>query len=191
MWNIAAEYFRLFRHGLKETMESSNVAKGEPLTLVRSQAQKGFLYAVLAPNVVGLSGFGVKKLLEDYRTLAFCLPSMSTRLVLLKQGAGGSIHATTKVTFVITENTLQLAFPHLIPGGKVSPFAAKLLGQRFVMRGSVHFEWDSDIGRVSLLQAKADLLTPMLRQLEDLKMVSSVFKGALITPECTPARSDK
>ncbi|KAL3658909.1 hypothetical protein V7S43_016050 [Phytophthora oleae] len=175
----------------QSTMESSNVTEGEPLAMARSQVQKGFLYAVLAPNVIGLSGFGVEKLLDDYRALAFCLPSMITRLVRLTTGPGGSIHATTKVEIVITENTLRLVFPHLILGGTVSPLASKLLGQRVVMRGSTHFEWDSGKGRVSLLQEKEDLLTPMLERLGGLEMVSSVFKNALITPECTPTRSNQ
>ncbi|KAK1929665.1 hypothetical protein P3T76_014882 [Phytophthora citrophthora] len=187
MWNIAAEYFRLFHHGLKEHQATRESSEGAPLA--RSQTQKGFLYAVLAPGVIGMSGFGVEKLLDDYRTLAFCLQSMSTRLVRLTTGAEGSIQATTRVEFVVTENSLRLAFPHLVTGGKVSLLASKLLGQRFVTRGSIRFEWDNDIGRVSLLQA--NLLTPMLELFGDLEMVSSVFKDALITPECAPTRSDE
>ncbi|KAF1775799.1 hypothetical protein GQ600_24580 [Phytophthora cactorum] len=48
------------------------------------------------------------------------------------------------------------------------------------MRGAVHFDWDSENGRIARLHHKADLLTPLLELLGSLEEVSSVFENALV-----------
>ncbi|KAK1929664.1 hypothetical protein P3T76_014881 [Phytophthora citrophthora] len=178
-WSVTAEYFRLFDYGLKGDIVESKAG---------SNAQLGFLCANMAPDVVGLTGCGVERLIEDFRLLSLYLPSLSTRLLRLEMGPRESIIATTRVEFTLKTNTIRLAFPHLIQDGEWSPTALLLLDQRVVMQGTTHFEWDSESCRIILLQVKADLLTPMLKLLGDLETVVYVFEDALITPECTPAR---
>ncbi|ETL27368.1 hypothetical protein L916_19079 [Phytophthora nicotianae] len=190
-WSIAAEYFRLFRYGLRgdfapsKPLESMGYASSSGST-----AQRGFLCANMAADVVGPTGCGVQNLIDDLRKLTLCLPTLETRVVRLKTGPRKSITAVTRVEITMTANTIRLAFPHLVQNEKWSPFALMLLDQQFVMDGSVHLEWDSDSSRVALLQSKSDLLTPMLKVFGNLDIVTCIFENAFITPECTLARRD-
>ncbi|KAG1694059.1 hypothetical protein DVH05_022076 [Phytophthora capsici] len=178
-WNLAAEFFRLFDYGLKGGVMASTPG---------SNAQLSFLRANIAADVAGSTGCGVERLSEDFRLLSRYLPSLSTCLLRLEMGPRESIIATTRVEFTFTMNTIRLAFPHLIQDGKWSPTALLLLDQRLVTQGQTYFEWDRESSRVTLLQSKADLLTPMLKLLGDLETIAYVFEDALITPQCTPAR---
>ncbi|ETM33777.1 hypothetical protein L914_18990 [Phytophthora nicotianae] len=189
-WGVAAEYFRLFPYGLRGGFTST-----EPHDLIEapssgSSEQRGFLIANMAADVIGPKGCGLQKLVEGLRKLTLYLPTMSTQLVRLETGPRDSIIASTRVEVTITANAIRLAFPHLIHNKKRSRFASMLQGQQLVTQGVVHFEWDSDSSRVTLLQSKADLLTPMLKILGDLETVASVFQEALITPECTLSSKD-
>uniref|UniRef100_H3GW01 Uncharacterized protein n=1 Tax=Phytophthora ramorum TaxID=164328 RepID=H3GW01_PHYRM len=191
--SVVAEYFRLFRYGLKGSAlmnDPDNSTKVAPNTNV-STVQRDFLHAATSPDVIGETGFGVESLIEDYRRLALYLPDSDTQLVRLDTGPEDSLTATTTVGITITANTLHFAFPHLVHNGdrdQWSPLAVKLLDQRFVLRGLIHFKWDSITSRVKLVQSKADLLTPMLHLLGDLETVSRVFDNALVTPECKLAQ---
>ncbi|KAF1775790.1 hypothetical protein GQ600_9740 [Phytophthora cactorum] len=109
-------------------------------------------------------------------------------LVSLEYTADGLVIGKTLGRLTITENTLYHAFPHLIGAGEGeerAELARRLLGQQLVMRGAVHFEWDSENGRIARLHHKADLLTPLLELLGSLEEVSRVFENALVTPEST------
>uniref|UniRef100_H3H5G9 Uncharacterized protein n=1 Tax=Phytophthora ramorum TaxID=164328 RepID=H3H5G9_PHYRM len=186
---VVAEYFRLFRYGLKGSAPTNDPGSSThvaPDTFV-SSVQRDFLHAAVSPDVVGETGFGVERLIEDYRRLALYLPDSDTQLVRLDTGPGDSLTATAAVAIVVTAKMLHFAFPHLVRDGdrgQWSQLAATLLGQRFVLRGSIQFKWDSGTSRVKLVQTRADLLTPILRLLGDLETISRVFDNALITPEC-------
>ncbi|ETL81708.1 hypothetical protein L917_18017 [Phytophthora nicotianae] len=59
-----------------------------------------------------------------------------------------------------------------------------MLGKKLVMRGSVLFGWDNTTDKIVSFHSQADMITPMLNLLGNLKDVSCVFSKARITPEC-------
>ncbi|ETP51938.1 hypothetical protein F442_02991, partial [Phytophthora nicotianae P10297] len=190
VWHVVAEYFRLFRFGLKKST-------GEPWTTVEEEqsscvlrAQRDFMYTFMAPNVAGNNGTGVERLLEYYRLLAFYLPDCETRIVRMEI-VEDMVFVTTTVQITITANALQRAFPHMEPGAEQNEWplvAKKLLGKQIVMRGSTRFMWDSTTQHVTLLQSSADLLSSILRLLGDIRSVCNAFGEARITPDCTLTR---
>lgn len=97
----------------------------------------------------------------------------------VKKITDNSLVAATTTSITITSSSMRYVWPPLT---KLQA-AAKLLGQRVVMRGSVRFEWDSTINRVVRLIFQADMVSPMLQLLGSLEDVSLLFSGGLLTPE--------
>ncbi|OWY97448.1 hypothetical protein PHMEG_00032014, partial [Phytophthora megakarya] len=67
--------------------------------------------------------------------------------------------------------------------------AATLLDQTLVMRGSVVLEWDNAMDKVIRVHFQADMMTPLIKLLGDMKDVNSVFNKARVTPDCRFVRS--
>ncbi|POM79983.1 Hypothetical protein PHPALM_2234 [Phytophthora palmivora] len=83
------------------------------------------------------------------------------------------------VSITLTCNTLRRAFPHLnsnehgdTNGGVWSPLAARMLGQKLVLRGFVQFGWDDATDKVVRLHFQADMMTPMVKLLGSLSDVA-------------------
>ncbi|KAG7394317.1 hypothetical protein PHYBOEH_005362 [Phytophthora boehmeriae] len=187
VWSVAAEYFRLFRNGSQLPETAVGATSSRAVCAVDFQVQRNFLRATMSSDVVGETGCGVEALLETWKMITLLHEDINVQLLRLDQGAAGSLVATTKVTFSINENTMRLAFPHLVSvdeAGNWSPLAAKLLGQQLVVRGAVRLIWDEVSGRMISVQNEADMLTPMLQLLGSLEDVSCVFDNALVTPAC-------
>ncbi|POM60183.1 hypothetical protein PHPALM_30994 [Phytophthora palmivora] len=182
VWKIAAEYFRLFRHGyIAPTTYAEYQTNGIPR---RSNAQYEFLQATMSIDVTNDTVRGVDALLENWRLFSLHHTDVQLQLDRLETGPEGSLVATVKYGITITENTLQNLYPHLQVGdGKWCPLAKRLLHQRIKIIGSICFGWDNSSGRVVSLNTKADLLTPMLRLLGSLENVAHVFSGARISLE--------
>ncbi|KAJ8578170.1 hypothetical protein ON010_g1040 [Phytophthora cinnamomi] len=190
VWSVTAEYFRLFQYGLKASAPARDrLSTTSELPPCDSSAQRDFLYRTMAPDVIGQTGSGVENLLREYQIIARCLPTISTRLDRLDYEDSNSLVATTMVEVVITSSSLRVAFPHLVPNGKWSTLATKLLDRHFFVKGSTRFEWNSSTRRFTLLQYNIDLLTPMLNLLGSFESVARVFEEAAITPEGTVARA--
>ncbi|KAK1948581.1 hypothetical protein P3T76_000870 [Phytophthora citrophthora] len=182
VWNVAAEYFRVFRYGVGA---SPRMALPSPFQV---ETQRSFLHSTMASNVMSETGFGVDALIDNWSFVTTFHPDIDVQLVSLENDADGFMVGRTLGRLTITENTLRNAFPQLLSDGMDTErvqLAARLLGQQVVMRGCVQFEWDSEMGRVARVQHKADLLTPLLDLLGSLEAVSCVFDNALVTPEST------
>lgn len=180
LWNVAAEYFRLFRNGYKPPVFVSKKAAVSTKTQQSSgyYVQRDFLQGAMSPNVVCGAVWGVEALLEHWRVLSFYFPDIDMEIVRLEKQDQDTLLATTKMKVTITEHTLRHAFPHLVGSPAL---AAKLLEQHLTVRGSVRFEWDvSVIG----LHHSGDLLAPMLKLLGRLEDVSRVFEKARISADC-------
>lgn len=113
---------------------------------------------------------------------------MKVELGSLHMNANDSVVAHTVTHLTITERSLHYVFLHLCRSSSGEDderleLAAKLLGQRIVVRGSTHFDWDDTYGHVTSVWTQSDLLTPMLRLLGNLVDVSRVFEEALIAPD--------
>lgn len=117
---------------------------------------------------------GAEALLENWRLFTLLHGDLQVQLTSLEQLSGGSLLAATSVTLTIIQNTVLHLYPHLIRvganGQEWSPLASRMLNQRLVVPGSVRFDWDSTSGRVSRLESKLDMLTPMLKLLGSLRL---------------------
>ncbi|RLN85629.1 hypothetical protein BBO99_00000423 [Phytophthora kernoviae] len=190
VWNVAAEYFRLFRYGYvspQMTVRTTSDDVSELMNSNKSHAQLDFLQSTMASDVTDGTLCGVEQLLKNWRLLSLYHKDVRMELVRLEKapGVGESLIATTSISLTITESTLRYVYPHLTDNreGEWSPLADKLLNQHIVMRGSVHFDWDRLNGWVARLESKVDILTPMIRLLGNLEDVARVFDGAFIALE--------
>ncbi|OWZ14549.1 Necrosis inducing protein NPP1 [Phytophthora megakarya] len=177
LWGAATDYFRLFRHGIRSPSDTSY------------SCALNVLDSSMAPNVRDGLMCGPKAILTRWMLFSLCFDDILVDLQCLKKGPiKNSVVATVITNITISTGSLRLVFPHLIKEGErdgdVTSLADKLLGQHLVVRGSVVFEWDSSIGRVTKMQSQADMLTPMLRVLGTLEDVNRVFERSSVTPEC-------
>ncbi|KAG2786428.1 hypothetical protein PC129_g20612 [Phytophthora cactorum] len=162
-WALASEYFRQFNYYLSA-----------PGTLYKMAST--FLHEIMAPDVTDGSLFGVDAQLEGWRLLALYFGDVRVDLKGLRTPTTDTLIAGTVTSVTITNNTLRRAFPHLnsdgvggTKGGAWSPLAAKVLGKRLVMHGSVFFCWDCATDKVVSLHSQADMITPMLNLLGSLE----------------------
>ncbi|OWY99302.1 hypothetical protein PHMEG_00029713 [Phytophthora megakarya] len=182
VWSIALEYFRIFHYGLPATSQFMTYSTMEPC------AQLDFVQNSMAPDVVFNGERGPEAVIKSWGCLSHWFKDISVDLDRLTKGPAGSVIASTVTTVTITEQTLRQVFPRLWMldgrgGCLVSTLVNKLRGQRLVMRGSTHFEWDGGYGRVICVRTMADMLTPLLELLGNVEDVARVFNEALITPE--------
>ncbi|KAG2786222.1 hypothetical protein PC129_g22979 [Phytophthora cactorum] len=183
-WALASEYFRQFNYYLSS-----------PRTLYKMAST--FLHEIMAPDVTDGSLFGVDAQLEGWRLLALYFGDVRVDLKGLRTPTHDTLIAGTVTSVTITNNTLRRAFPHLnsdgvggTEGGAWSPLAAKVLGKRLVMHGSVFFCWDCATDKVVSLHSQADMITPMLNLLGSLEDVSCAFFKARVTPDCKFVRGE-
>ncbi|GMF27632.1 unnamed protein product [Phytophthora lilii] len=185
LWDVAVEYFRLFRFGLREPALPQQSSKTQEMPAC---AQLDFLRATMAPDVMFNAGRGVESIMRNWKYFTLWFQDVEIELEGLKRGGEDSLIASMTTSFTITERSLLTVFPHLCSKDAVRTaegfsLADKLLGQRIVMRGLTRFDWDGGYGRVI---SESDMLTPMLRILGSLEDVSRVFEKSLIS--LTPYR---
>ncbi|OWY95945.1 hypothetical protein PHMEG_00033911 [Phytophthora megakarya] len=176
VWEVASEFFQHFQDGVKSVETQHSTAK--------DAEQRSFMWRVMAPDVTDGAVTGVEALLEAWRFVSQCFLHMDMKPVKLQNPAAHVLVAYTEGTVTIDEETLRLAFPHLVQHKRGSPLAAMLVGQQLVVHGSVQFEWDDARRLVTGVRWEMDLLTPLLELFGRLEDVSRVFEGALLTPDC-------
>eukprot|EP00644_Phytophthora_capsici_P011740 jgi/Phyca11/553001/estExt2_Genewise1Plus.C_PHYCAscaffold_500290 len=179
VWAVAAEFFRLFRHGVK-----GPVLKQESSTFLpkHNQAQWDFMQSTMAADVTDGIVSGVQQLMENLAQQSRCYEEIDVLPLRMDEGRGDSLIVTTRCELKITERTLSYGFPNLVRDGRRSPLADLMFGQKIFIQGTTHFMWGQSSGRVTRLVSKADLVTPLLRLLGSLEHVAQVFDGARITP---------
>ncbi|ETL39780.1 hypothetical protein L916_08921 [Phytophthora nicotianae] len=183
LWNVAVEYFRLFRYGLRASDLSDRSRDST------ASAQLDFLRSTMAPDVMYNAGRGVEAIMRNWTYFSLWFQDVEVELDGLQKSVADSLIARTTTTFTITERTLIKVFPHLCSNDADATgrkLAAKLLGQTISIRGSTRFDWDSGYGRVTSVISESDMLTPMLQVLGSLEHVSLVFEKSLIS--LTPYR---
>ncbi|KAG7380580.1 hypothetical protein PHYPSEUDO_007020 [Phytophthora pseudosyringae] len=176
VWPAAAEFFRLFRHGVEGPGSSTTMPS-------QKQAQWNFMQHTMALDVTDGVSFGVQAVMENLALQSRCYEEMNLRPLRMDSGPGNSLVVTTRCELVITKNTLCFGFPNLVKDGQWSPLADRMLGSNISIHGSMHFFWDSASGRVARLQWESDLMTPLLRLLGSLEDVAHAFDGARLSPE--------
>ncbi|KAI9982148.1 hypothetical protein PInf_008039 [Phytophthora infestans] len=183
LWNVAVEYFRLFRYGLRASDLSDRSREST------ASAQLDFLRSTMAPDVMYNAGRGVEAIMRNWTCFSLWFQDVEVELDSLQKSGTESLIARTTTTFTITQHTLVKVFPHLC--GKDADatgrlLASKLLGQSIAIQGSTRFDWDSGYGPVASVISESDMLTPMLQVLGRLEFVSRVFEKSLIS--LTPYR---
>ncbi|ETL88516.1 hypothetical protein, variant 2 [Phytophthora nicotianae] len=189
IWNIAAEYFRLFRHGTKGSTMVENAHIEPALNLLHSQVQWDFMKTTMAPDVTDGVVIGIDALIESHALQSRCYEAIDLQPLRMDDGPEGLLIVSTQCELTITENMLVCGFPNLVKDGEWSSLADKMLGKKIVIYGSTHFFWDNTRGRVVRLQWKADVMTALLRLLGSLDTVPQVFNGARMSPEGMVKRS--
>ncbi|KAF4030843.1 hypothetical protein GN244_ATG17350 [Phytophthora infestans] len=111
----------------------------------------------MSPDILVDTSSGVDALLRKWNLLTQWFPDVSIQVKQLKQTAEHSIVALTTISFTITASAI---------------------------RGSVRFDWDMKSKQVILLHHQVDMVSVLVRLLDDLEDVVLVFDGANITPEC-------
>ncbi|KAG7383893.1 hypothetical protein PHYBOEH_009733 [Phytophthora boehmeriae] len=184
VWNVVPEFFRLFRYGVKEPVETT-----QRLTR-KDHVQLDFLRKTMAPDLICNTECGVEALVEHLTCASNAFQDLETRLVRLEGDTDDCVVATTLTTCIITKIVLQHACPHLVSEKKGWPhLATRLLGQHISIRGVARFQWDVEAELVTRIVYEADLLTPLLRMLGTLEDVSWVFAKSLLTPGCTSSHA--
>ncbi|KAF4141685.1 hypothetical protein GN958_ATG09132 [Phytophthora infestans] len=138
------------------------------------------------PSVVLNAEYGPEAILQHWFFVGY-FDDVDVELNRWETTDGKSLVATTTTSVTISKHTLRSVFPHLRTtdnSDRNGKLAEKLLNQRLVMRGSTCFEWDASTGRVAKVISQSDMLTPMLKLLNDNMVdVSRVFEQALISSE--------
>ncbi|KAG7389668.1 hypothetical protein PHYBOEH_007383 [Phytophthora boehmeriae] len=180
VWNVVPEFFRLFRYGVKEPVETTQrLAR-------KDHVQLDFLRKTMAPDLICNTECGVEALVEHLTCVSNAFQDLETRLVRLEGDTDDCVVATTLTTCTITNTVLQYACPHLVSEKKGwSRHVTRLLGQHISIRGVTRFHWDIEDELVTRIVYEADLLTPLLQILGTLEDVSWVFAKSLHTPGCT------
>ncbi|KAG3110193.1 hypothetical protein PI124_g14816 [Phytophthora idaei] len=176
VWNVAVEYFKLFRYGLRVEREvSAN-------TTINSSIQLSFLRTSMSPDVVFNTQQGINAMISSWRYITYAFQALEMELESLVRSVDGSLVATTRTSVSISEHTLRNVFPHLCGDGDadLNRLAGKLVGHRFHMCGVTRFEWNAASRRISTVIAQADMLAPMLRLLGSLEDVSRVYQKSRI-----------
>lgn len=175
-WDVAVEYFKLFRHGLQ--------SRGRSSVIKHSDEQLDFLRRTMSIDVLLNTGQGHNAMLRNWKCMSLWFQDVEVTLEGLDRSAAGSLEAITKTSVTITERTLRNAFPRLVSkDGAHFELAQQLLGRRIVMRGLTHFEWDSGRRCFTSVMTHSDLLAPMLHLLGNVEDVAQVFERSTITPD--------
>lgn len=184
IWSIAVEYLRLFRFGVQapDGPGSPNTAAGA-LRVHDARVQQSFLNATTTPDLTDGTFYGIEAFMQSWMQMSVCIPNLDIQLVQLENGPRGSLIATVEQNVTVTRDMLYFAFPNLF-ADQGFHLPSKLVGQQFVLRALVVFDWDDASNRVCGIQFKTDLLTPMLRILGSLEDVSKMFENTRLTPEC-------
>ncbi|OWZ12089.1 hypothetical protein PHMEG_00014805 [Phytophthora megakarya] len=174
VWTIALEYFRIFRYGLNDTMETNYPYIWK------------FLSTAMTTDVTYESVCGHEAILNYWRLFSHYFDDIFVELECLTKGnEANTLLATTIMSVTISKNTLRRVFPHLIREERSRlGLAAKLIDQQVVMRRLVLFKWNDKLKCVERIQSQADMLTPLLQIVGSLESVSHVFENALVTAEC-------
>ncbi|OWZ21145.1 hypothetical protein PHMEG_0004336 [Phytophthora megakarya] len=108
--------------------------------------------------------------------------NFSYNLESVQRGAGGCVMAYMNGITTISKKMLLMAFPDIQKGdngAKLASLAAKLLGQQLVVPGELCFHFDDTNSRIVSARYEADMLTPLLKLLQDVEEASIVLNSAL------------
>ncbi|KAG7377885.1 hypothetical protein PHYBOEH_000563 [Phytophthora boehmeriae] len=184
-WNVAAEYFRLFRNGYKAPVMVADPSTGE-LCQRGPNIQENFLRATMAADVMDFGVRGIDKLLENMKQSSHYFQHMDVRLVRLETDADESIVAILQAKITVSENAIRRFFSHVVSDDEYKKWRllySRLLRQQLLLNASLSFDWDDTNACVTRLVHQGDMMTPLMGLLGD---VAHVFDSTLkLTSKCT------
>lgn len=180
-WSVAIEYFHLVRNGFNPPVSGPGRERVMATVLYSTEinALSVFLHAVTAPDVAFNRGRGPNAILEFWRLSSFHHKTLGFRLVRLERGANGLVVAFADGSTTTTKKMLRTALPHLVREAKWSAIATKLVGLRLVIPSTTTFGWDNEVARIVSVHYETDMLTPLLKLLDNLENVSIVLNSAI------------
>ncbi|OWZ02749.1 hypothetical protein PHMEG_00025636 [Phytophthora megakarya] len=179
-WNVVAEYFRLFRYGLKAPPSVENSRSTESLSSYAYPTHRNFLQATVAEDIVLDRGFGVDALMEDWKSISLHHQDLNISLVRLENGIGNSLVATVQAHCKISEDSIGHIFPHLVDDddGEHARLVTKLVGQSLGIPCTICFVCDDATEEIVSMHYTSDMMTPLMRILGNLEDVSRVLGGS-------------
>ncbi|KAL3657511.1 hypothetical protein V7S43_017649 [Phytophthora oleae] len=127
---------------------------------------------------------GVDALMEQLRLYSQSFGDARLKLHRIESVAPGVMTSRATLSVTVTEATLREVFPHLDSSKASKSLWQRLFDQRLVLEGSMTFLFDENSERVVRLDAKIDLVTPLLKVLENLQDVEVILQHTRISPEC-------
>ncbi|GMF48795.1 unnamed protein product [Phytophthora fragariaefolia] len=184
VWDVVVEYFQLFRHGVRDSLDQGSAISSDVLRTSEAQQQLMFLRSTMAPDVEFCTVSGVEVLMEHWRRMSEYHDDLKFELAHMEKVSESVVIAKSMLSVTITKTTLECVFPHLMGSENVEDLslAVKLLGHTLEYPCSVLFVWDEATSLVVRLETDIDMATPLLQLLGNLSDVSRVVEGATIIP---------
>ncbi|KAK1930296.1 bZIP transcription factor 1 [Phytophthora citrophthora] len=184
VWDVVVEYFQLFRHGVVDAGDQGSAGSSDVLRASEAQQQLMFLRSTMAPDVEFGDVSGVELLMDHWRRLSEYHENLQFQLTHMDKVSESIVTATATLSVTITKTTLESVFPRLMRSENVEDLslAVKLLGHTLEYPCSVLFVWDEETSLVVRMETEIDMATPLLGLLGNLKDVSRVLTGAVMTP---------
>ncbi|KAL3657733.1 hypothetical protein V7S43_017306 [Phytophthora oleae] len=184
VWDVVVEYFQLFHHGVGDAIDQGSAGSSDVLRASEAQQQLMFLRSTMAPDVEFGDVSGVELLMEHWRRLSEYHENLLLHLTHMNKVSESIVTATATLSATITKTTLECVFPRLMCSENVEDLslAVKLLGHTLEYPCSVLFVWDEETSLVVRMETEIDMATPLLGLLGNLKDVTRVLTGAVMTP---------
>eukprot|EP00644_Phytophthora_capsici_P015701 jgi/Phyca11/10051/fgenesh1_pm.PHYCAscaffold_44_\ len=184
VWDVVVEYFQLFRHGVGDAGDQGSASSNDVLRASEAQQQLMFLRSTMAPDVEFGTVSGVELLMDHWRRLSEYHENLQLQLTHMDKVSESIVKASATLSVTITKTTLESVFPRLMRSENVEDLslAVKLLGHTLEYPCSVLFVWDEETSLVVRMETEVDMTTPLLGLLGNLKDVSRVLTGAVMTP---------
>ncbi|ETL48711.1 hypothetical protein F441_01785 [Phytophthora nicotianae CJ01A1] len=184
VWDVVVEYFQLFSNGVGDAFNQGSAHASDVLRTSEAQQQLMFLRSTMAPDVEFGNMSGVEVLMEHWRRLSEYHEDLHFHRTHMEKVSESIVTATATLSVTITKTTLECVFPRLMSSENVEDLslAVKLLGHKLEYPCSVLFVWDEETSLVVRMETDIDMATPLLGLLGNLKDVSRVLEGAVMTP---------
>eukprot|EP00644_Phytophthora_capsici_P014404 jgi/Phyca11/98976/e_gw1.3.845.1 len=179
-WIVVAEILQLLESSFRSPWQASPDLEMDPKARqALATLEKSFQHDAAMGEL-----WGVDALMKQLRLYSQSFGDARLKLHRIESVAPGVMTARATLSVTVTEATLGQVFPYLDTSKPSKPLRQKLFGQRLVLKGTMTFLFDEDNERVVRLDAKIDLMTPLLEILENLGDVEIVLRHARISAEC-------
>ncbi|OQR89973.1 hypothetical protein THRCLA_09490 [Thraustotheca clavata] len=165
--NVAAEYFRIFRHSYQRAIPS------------QAQYQCDFMHSAMDPDILFMGQIGIKKVFEQwtlYHSLFHSFEMTCAGLDVLVVDGGTIVRAPSQMDLRISRQTIEALYPHVLQNERI---VQKLIGRILRMPVLIHFRYD-ETDRMVELDTSADMTTGLIEILESIEDTVTVLSHGRI-----------